>query len=89
MKHKSRFLGHQVERVLGEAQKAREEVRRATAWGPRGAINRPFGADNEIVDRITYEVFRRADGSLDMSVTTELTNNDYGFPAALTSSRSS
>ncbi|MBY5392954.1 aspartate 1-decarboxylase [Rhizobium leguminosarum] len=48
-----------------------------------------FGAGNEIVDRITYEVFRRADGSPDMSVTTELANNDYGFPAALTSSRSS
>ena len=48
-----------------------------------------FGTDNEIVDRIIYEVFRRADGSLDMSVTTELANNDYGFPAVLTSSRSS
>ncbi|WP_264223897.1 aspartate 1-decarboxylase, partial [Pararhizobium sp. YC-54] len=31
-----------------------------------------FGAENEIVDRITYEVFRRPDGSLDMAVNSEV-----------------
>ena len=43
-----------------------------------------FGPENEIVDRITYEVFRRADGSLDMAVNSEVIDNDYGFPASLT-----
>ncbi|MGY5795445.1 aspartate 1-decarboxylase len=27
-----------------------------------------FGSENEIIDRITYSVFRRPDGSLDMTV---------------------
>jgi aspartate 1-decarboxylase len=47
-----------------------------------------FGPGNEIVDRITYEVFRRPDGALDMSVTTGIADNDYGFPASLTSQQS-
>ncbi|MGO7169638.1 aspartate 1-decarboxylase [Rhizobium leguminosarum] len=42
-----------------------------------------FGPNNEIVDRITYEVFRREDGCLDMSVRSELSENDYGFPQAI------
>lgn len=29
-----------------------------------------FGPENEIVGRITYEVFRRPDGPLDMAITT-------------------
>ena len=47
-----------------------------------------FGPGNEIIDRITYEVFRRPDGSLDMAVNTEIVDNDYGFPASLVSDRS-
>ncbi|WP_077068204.1 aspartate 1-decarboxylase [Ensifer aridi] len=43
-----------------------------------------FGPENEIVDRITYEVFRRPDGALDMTVKSEVVDNDYGFPASLT-----
>lgn len=42
-----------------------------------------FGPNNEIVDRVTYEVFRREDGSLDMSVSSELPANGYGFPQAI------
>lgn len=48
-----------------------------------------FGAENEIVDRITYEVFRRPDGSLDMAVNSEVMENDYGFPTSLTVHRAS
>ncbi|MBX5132407.1 aspartate 1-decarboxylase [Rhizobium lentis] len=47
-----------------------------------------FGPRNEIIDRITYAVFRRPDGSLDMAVKTEIADNDYGFPAALTAQSS-
>ncbi|AGS25204.1 aspartate 1-decarboxylase [Rhizobium etli] len=43
-----------------------------------------FGPQNEIIDRITYEVFRRSDGALDMAVKTETVENEYGFPAFLT-----
>ncbi|MCW0002271.1 aspartate 1-decarboxylase [Pararhizobium sp. YC-54] len=46
-----------------------------------------FGPENEIVDRMTYEVFRRPDGSLDMAVNTAIADNDYGFPASLTAER--
>lgn len=42
-----------------------------------------FGPGNEIIDRITYSVFRRSDGTLDMAVETELSDNDYGFPTAV------
>ncbi|TRB03284.1 aspartate 1-decarboxylase [Agrobacterium tumefaciens] len=42
-----------------------------------------FGEKNEIIDRITYEVFRRADNSLDMAVSSELSDNSYGFPASI------
>ncbi|PDT80863.1 aspartate 1-decarboxylase [Sinorhizobium sp. BJ1] len=46
-----------------------------------------FGPQNEIIDRISYEVFRRPDGSLDMAVNTETADNDYGFPGSLTADR--
>lgn len=46
-----------------------------------------FGPQNEIIDRISYEVFRRPDGSLDMAVNTEIVDNDYGFLGSLTGDR--
>ncbi|AYG66061.1 aspartate 1-decarboxylase [Rhizobium sp. CCGE531] len=39
-----------------------------------------FGSGNSVVDRITYEVFRRPDGSLDMTVTSNVPDNDCVFP---------
>jgi len=48
-----------------------------------------FGPENEIVDRITYEVFVRPDGALDMAVCSEIVEKDYGFPASLAVSRPS
>ncbi|MQW87870.1 aspartate 1-decarboxylase [Sinorhizobium saheli] len=46
-----------------------------------------FGPENEIIDRITYVVTRRPDGSLDMAVTTELASSDYGYPRSLANGR--
>ncbi|UXN57726.1 aspartate 1-decarboxylase [Phyllobacterium zundukense] len=48
-----------------------------------------FGPGNAIIDRITYEVFRRPDGALDMAVNTGIADNDYGFPESLTSQQAS
>ncbi|WP_273727511.1 aspartate 1-decarboxylase [Brucella gallinifaecis] len=46
-----------------------------------------FGPDNEIIDRVVYDVFRRSDGSLDMTVQTFAASSDeYGFPRSLTAS---
>ncbi|WP_085025922.1 aspartate 1-decarboxylase [Ensifer aridi] len=58
------------------------EVDDIIALKPRVLV---FGADNGVVDRITYEVFRRPDGSLDMTVTSEVPDNDYGFPTTMVS----
>jgi aspartate 1-decarboxylase len=43
-----------------------------------------FGPDNEIIDRVVYDVFRRDDGELDMAVRTlAASGEDYGFPQSL------
>lgn len=43
-----------------------------------------FGPDNEIIDRVVYDVFRHPDGSLDMAVQTlAASGSEYGFPASL------
>lgn len=46
-----------------------------------------FGPENTIIDQITYEVFRRPDGALDMAINSEVVDNDYGFPTSLTAQR--
>jgi len=43
-----------------------------------------FGPENEIIDRVVYDVFRRDDGELDMAVRTlAASGEDYGFPQSL------
>jgi aspartate 1-decarboxylase len=47
-----------------------------------------FGPENEIIDRVIYNVFRRPDGELDMSVESLMAKGDeYGFPRSLTTTR--
>lgn len=42
-----------------------------------------FGDDNEIVDRIVYEVYRNVDGTPGMRIHSHAVDGNYGFPASL------
>lgn len=43
-----------------------------------------FGENNEVIDYITYEVFRDADGLVDMRIGGTRFPEAYGFPSSLT-----
>lgn len=62
---------------MAAAARTRQQGDEIISREPRELV---FGPENEIIDRITYEVFRRPDGSLDMGSTGRSSTTTTDFP---------